>query len=352
MGAAVAALVLSACTGTAPVGVPTTAPAPATASSTTASSTTGSPTTAPSTTALSTTSPSTEVPAPSPGTAEAALAELPVAERAPSTGYSRDAFGQRWADVDRNGCDTRNDVLARDLTDLRFRDGSTCVVVSGTLADPYTGAVLPFVRDDGTADSTSDDIQIDHVVALAGAWRTGAQTWDEATRTAFANDPMNLLAVDGAINQAKGDSDAAGWLPPAAAERCPFVARQIAVKQRYGAWVTTTERDAMAAVLRTCPAEPVPASPAPPVAPPDPSGTSSAITPSGNATVDTTPTTADPPPVDGCLIKGNINREGEKIYHVPGSRSYDETRIDVDRGERWFCTEADALNEGWRAPLG
>nr|WP_240189357.1 HNH endonuclease family protein [Nakamurella flavida] len=254
---------------------------------------------------------------------------MAVADRAPSTGYSRDAFGQRWADVDRNGCDTRNDVLARDLTDVVFRAGSACVVASGVLADPYTGAAMPFLRGDGT----SDDIQIDHVVALAAAWRTGAQSWDEPTRTAFANDPLNLLAVDGDANQAKGDSDAASWLPPAATERCPYVARQIAVKQRYGAWVTPTERDAMTAVLIGCPGEALPGSPG--------------LTPTPSTSSTAVPTTA---PVAGCLIKGNINGDGERIYHLPGSRSYDETRIDTDRGERWLCTEQDAVDAGWRAP--
>ncbi len=195
-----------------------------------------------------------------PDTALAALGELAVKGRAPRTGYERDQFGAGWVDTDRNGCDTRNDVLARDLTGEAFEPGTRdCVVVSGTLADPYSGTTIPFVR----GQDTSDDVQIDHVVALSDAWQKGAQGWDEATRTAFANDPENLLAVDGPLNQQKSDGDAATWLPPNTSYRCSYVARQVAVKLDYGLWVTTAERDAIAGVLAGCPDEPLPGSGAP-----------------------------------------------------------------------------------------
>ncbi|WP_299037015.1 DUF1524 domain-containing protein [uncultured Pseudokineococcus sp.] len=194
-------------------------------------------------------------PAPLPGTALAALATLPVKGRAPRTGYDRDLFGQAWADVDRNGCDTRNDVLRRDLVDvvLDARTGG-CVVLSGLLADPFTGASVPFTR--GVA--TSADVQVDHLVALSDAWQKGAQQWSADEREAFANDPLNLLAVDGPTNAAKGDGDAATWLPPQRAVRCAYVARQVAVKATYGAWVTAAERDAVARVLEGCPDELLP----------------------------------------------------------------------------------------------
>ncbi|MDP9428101.1 MAG: DUF1524 domain-containing protein [Actinomycetota bacterium] len=194
-----------------------------------------------------------------PGSALAALAEIEVRGRAPRTGYEREQFGDGWADTDRNGCDTRNDVLARDLTGETFRPGTNdCVVVSGTLEDPYSGRTIEFRR----GEETSDDVQIDHVVALSDAWQEGAQGWDDQRRRAFANDPLNLLAVDGPLNSRKGDGDAATWLPPNSSYRCAYVARQVAVKVGYGLWVTRAERDAVATVLAGCPGEPLPGTPA------------------------------------------------------------------------------------------
>jgi Protein of unknown function (DUF1524) len=190
--------------------------------------------------------------------AAAVLAGLPVKGRAPQTGYDRDRFGPAWSDVDRNGCDTRNDILARDLTGVAFKPGThDCVVASGTLADPYTGQTVSFVRGDGSS------VDIDHVVALGDAWQTGALTWDESRRTALANDPLNLLAVDYSTNRQKGDADAATWLPPATSYRCAYVARQVAVKATYGLWVTRAEHDAIAGVLAGCPGQSVPSSSAP-----------------------------------------------------------------------------------------
>jgi hypothetical protein len=190
-----------------------------------------------------------------PGSALAALAGVPVKGRAPMTGYSRAQFGAGWVDTDRNGCDTRDDVLRRDLTGTAVKAGTHgCVVLSGTLTDPYSGRAIAFRR--GVATSTA--VQIDHVVALGDAWQTGAQAWDTATRTAFANDPRELLAVDGPLNEQKGDGDAATWLPPDKAYRCSYVARQVAVKVAYGLWMTQAEKDASATVLATCPGQPLP----------------------------------------------------------------------------------------------
>jgi hypothetical protein len=190
-----------------------------------------------------------------PGRAVTTLSTLAVKGRAPRTGYARRAFGQAWADTDHNGCDTRNDVLRRDLSDVELRPGTRgCVVLRGRLIDPYTGHVIAFVRGVGT----STAVQIDHVVALSDAWQKGAQQWSDSRRLQFANDPLNLLAVDGPINQRKGDGDAATWLPPRKAERCAYVARQVAVKRRYGLWVTAAERDAMVRVLQTCPGQGLP----------------------------------------------------------------------------------------------
>ncbi len=195
------------------------------------------------------------VPSGAPGTALAALGMLAVAPLRTVDGYSREAFGQRWADVDRNGCDTRNDILRRDLTATTIDPRTQgCVVRTGTLVDPYTGERVPFLR----GPSTSPLVEIDHVVALAAAWRTGAATWPPDRRERFANDPLGLLATTRAANQGKGGLDAAGWLPPLQSARCPFVARQVAVKARWGLTVTPQEKAAMVRVLRSCPAEPLP----------------------------------------------------------------------------------------------
>lgn len=181
------------------------------------------------------------------------LATIAVKGRGPHTGYSRDQFGAAWADVDRNGCDTRDDVLNRDLGHREWRPRTNgCVVVAGVLHDPYTGRRLVFAKAEASA------VQIDHVVALSDAWQKGAARWDAARRRAFANDPLNLLAVDGPTNARKGDGDAATWLPPRRSYRCRYVARQIAVKAKWNLSVTPAERDAVARVLARCPEQRVP----------------------------------------------------------------------------------------------
>lgn len=190
-------------------------------------------------------------------TALQALEGLVVKGRAPTTGYDRQQFGQAWADVDRNGCDTRNDILRRDVGDAVLKEGTQgCVVLSGSVADPYSGTQRHFLR----GEDTSSDVQVDHIVALSDGFQTGAQQLSEEQRVAFANDPLNLVAVDGPLNQQKSDSNAASWLPPNTAYRCTYVARQVAVKSRYGLWVTAAERDAIAAVLQGCPGQQLPIS--------------------------------------------------------------------------------------------
>ncbi|MET8827791.1 HNH endonuclease family protein [Streptomyces sp. NPDC004610] len=195
------------------------------------------------------------------GAALAAARELTVKGRAPRTGYDRDRFGTPWADTDSNRCGTRDDILERDLTDVEFTDGR-CEVASGTLApDPYTGRDVEFERG-------RSEVDIDHLVALSDAWQKGAQQWEPGKRIAFANDPLNLLAVDAGTNRAKGDGDTATWLPPDKAYRCTYVAGQVAVKRKYGLWVTAAERDAMTRVLSGCPDEPLPTGGNPTAAPP------------------------------------------------------------------------------------
>lgn len=176
------------------------------------------------------------------------LNTLPVKGRAPKTGYSRAQFGDAWSDIDHNGCDTRNDILNRDLTAKQHKNSRGCVVISGILNDPYTGKVINFMR----GKDTSEQVQIDHVVALSDAWQSGAQEISAQERLQLANDPENLLAVDGPANQQKSDSDAATWLPANASFRCSYVARQIRVKAKYHLWVKPAEKEAMINVLTPC----------------------------------------------------------------------------------------------------
>jgi hypothetical protein len=200
-----------------------------------------------------------------PAKAEAVASGLSVIEaqvtkgRAPKTGYTRAQFGPDLtkADFDRNGCDSRNDILKRDLTNLVFKEKTkSCTVLSGTLVDPFSGETINFVR--GVA--TSSEVEIDHTVALSNAWQTGAFKLTADQRKAFANDPLNLLAVKGRLNRQKSDSDAATWLPPLKSYRCDYVSRQIAVKIKYKLWFTAPEKEAMIRILKTCPEKALPTS--------------------------------------------------------------------------------------------
>ena len=179
------------------------------------------------------------------------LQQLAIKGRAPKTGYSRLLFSNGWGQI--GTCDLRNFVLARDMTSVVY-SGNTCKVQSGVLADPYTGTTIEFTR----GVETSADVQIDHVVALGDAWQKGAQQLTASERYALANDPLELLAVDGKANQAKSDGDASSWLPSNKEFRCSYVARQIAVKAKYRLWVTPSEYQAMAKVLTSCPNQTLP----------------------------------------------------------------------------------------------
>jgi hypothetical protein len=235
-------------------------------------------------------------------TALSARTHLAVQGQTTMAGYSRDQFGSAWEDVDQNGCDTRDDILRRDLRRVVYRAGTNgCVVVSGVLADPYTGTTITYVRGRSRVD-------IDHVVALGDAWRTGAARWAVSKRLALANDPLNLLAVSASANRQKSDADAAAWLPANKTYRCAYVARQLAVKLKYALWATSSERGAMQRVLTNCPTLRLPAGGSrpvnftttsdptpPPVSPP--TSTPTTPPPTGTTTIVTPPSDPTPPPV-------------------------------------------------------
>ena len=185
--------------------------------------------------------------------ATAALASLPVKGWAPMTGYSRALFGIAWSDTDHNGCDQRDDALWRASLQRGVRTNG-CTVTSATVTDVYTNHVIHFVR----GGLYSQGLDIDHVVALGNAWATGGQYESAAIRLKIATDPLNLLAVDPSQNRKKSDSNAASWLPPVASYRCSYVARQIAVKKKYGLWVVPPEKAAMQRILKTCPLRRIP----------------------------------------------------------------------------------------------
>lgn len=183
------------------------------------------------------------------GLAAKTLETLPVKGKAPKTGYARSQFGSGWATT--NGCDARNIILHRDLVDPVLSE--SCTVLSGTLHDSYTGETIVFTK------ANSSKVQIDHVVALSNAWQTGAQQLTKAQRKQLANDPLELIAVQGEANQQKSDGDAATWLPSNKSFRCEYIARQIAVKQKYSLWVVAAEKEAMKTVLSSCPDQALPA---------------------------------------------------------------------------------------------
>jgi hypothetical protein len=175
------------------------------------------------------------------------LPTLTVAAPENEGSYDRDQFGPAWQDVDRNGCDTRNDILARDLAGETFRDGThDCVVITGTLNDPYTGTTIGFVKQDAS------QVQIDHVVPLSYAWQHGASNWSAKERLGFANDPVNLLAVDGPTNGSKSDQGPGEWMPPNQGYWCDYVTRFADVTSQYGLSVSESDWAAMLSVASTC----------------------------------------------------------------------------------------------------
>ncbi|WP_024802455.1 HNH endonuclease family protein [Nocardia sp. BMG51109] len=183
-----------------------------------------------------------------------------VAQRPHPGGYQRGCradegcvFGPAWSDDHdgpggRDGCDTRNGVLARQLSAIRYRPGTRdCVVIAGVLQDPYTGRRIDFDK------VRPREVQIDHIYPLAAAWDMGASNWPLPQRVRFANDTdFTLLAVDGATNEDKGDSTPADWLPPARAYRCFYAGRYLTAATQYGLPITSADHDTLQRVSRGC----------------------------------------------------------------------------------------------------
>lgn len=168
--------------------------------------------------------------------------------------YRRSSFGDGWLDLDRNGCSTRNDVLARDLDDVEWLADRECTVASGILQDPYTGTTVPFEHD-AVADpgeSGSQAVQIDHIVSLSAAHAGGAWQWSDVERIAFANDPANLIAVDGPTNASKGDRGPADWMPEDPAYWCQYAADYASIAADYGLAVAADDKDMLIEVLTAC----------------------------------------------------------------------------------------------------
>jgi hypothetical protein len=189
-----------------------------------------------------------------PAAAATALTALPVAEKTSLDGYERGCgdgegcvFGPAWADVDRNGCDQRNDVLRRDLTEVQVREGTQgCVVIAGVLDDPYTGQSVQFEKADAA------EVPVDHVVPLAAAWAQGAAAWSDDQRRAFANDLANLMVTTRAENSSKGDSTADEWTPSDKDYGCSYATVVVTVKSAYALAVTPAESTALRSLLATC----------------------------------------------------------------------------------------------------
>jgi hypothetical protein len=185
----------------------------------------------------------------------AGIPEIPVRVR--GYDYRRAAFGDSWTDDTtapggRNGCDTRNDILDRDLVDKVYVAIKRCpsAVATGVLHDPYTSEVIHLVR----GSQTGAAVQIDHLVPLALAWDLGARNWTEDMRVRFANDPANLLAVAGGANQDKGDSEPADWMPPNRAFWCQYSVQFAEVLRGYGLPIDQRSAVVLREGAATCPA--------------------------------------------------------------------------------------------------
>lgn len=182
-----------------------------------------------------------------PTQASEALRNLSVSEPGSMSGYSRESF-KHWSDAQENGwdapsksCDARDAALIRDGKDVKVENKS-CKISSGQWPDPYTKKTL----------SDPKSVDIDHVVPLAEAWRSGASSWNDSQRERYANDPDVLLSVEAAANRAKGDKDPAAWKPPNEEEWCDYARRWIEIKAKYSLSVDEAEKTALQEMLGSC----------------------------------------------------------------------------------------------------
>lgn len=175
-----------------------------------------------------------------------------------ATGYDRDLFAH-WSDLDGNGFDTRDDILIRDLTNVTYTEYGDHVA-TGTLVDPYTGTTINFQRSNypTRGQGNSMAVQVDHIVPLSAAWTGGANTWDAEQREVFANDPANLIAVDGPTNSSKGDRLPGEWMPENADYQCLYVAQVTSVLDTYDLAVTQLDQDALISTGEACAIEAAP----------------------------------------------------------------------------------------------
>ncbi|KKK14934.1 hypothetical protein ARAM_006139 [Aspergillus rambellii] len=177
---------------------------------------------------------------PSTSSAKSQLSSLTVAAQGSQSGYSRDLF-PHWIDQG-NSCNTREDVLIRDGTGVTT--GSACKITAGSWYSPYDGATW----------TAASDVDIDHVVPLSNAWKSGASSWTTEERKAFANDLENpqLMAVTDNVNQAKGDKGPEDWQPPLASYHCTYAKMWVRVKSVYDLTITSKEKSALQDMLATC----------------------------------------------------------------------------------------------------
>lgn len=185
------------------------------------------------------------------------LAALPVKPHYEGK-YKREYFGTPWTDKAQgvafsgNGCRTIEDVRVRDMMNVQMKN--KCDVQSGVLWNPYGSEQHP--QDDWISfeRGPGSKVDIDHVVALGNAWKTGAHLLSDEQRVAIANDPINLVAVSASENRSKGDRDVSTWTPWNRDIHCGYAASQVQVKSKYGLWVTPAEQHVLAQMLETCPA--------------------------------------------------------------------------------------------------
>lgn len=194
-------------------------------------------------------------------TAAEELAQLKIKPKGDMSGYKnkREELFGNWRSGDKatdvamagNGCDTRNDILARDLSNVK-KDGD-CTVTAGRLWDPYGTADNPYEHYiNFERGPKSSAVQIDHLVALGNVWASGGDKLSEQDRLRVANDPINLIAVDGPENGRKQDKDASEWLPHNDRIHCVYAASQIRVKAKYNLTVTQAEHDKLAELITQC----------------------------------------------------------------------------------------------------